>query len=466
MERGKRHKAPGGGGRRVPALLLFHLFHDDTVEQLQAAKKAKVSDKGEEASEADETTFLDRIKAPWEWEMFRPKPPPPPADQFVLRGDKLEAEKAPKPGTAEADLAGAEELYRQGDFDKARRIFHRLAENTRNTVQVADKSRFYEAECYRRDKNYPRAADTYIRLLNDFPSSSYKDQAVQHLYEIANYWLDSTREEMRQERERREGKRWVVWPHFVHFDKTRPLLDEEGRAMQALEQVQINDVLGQQHLADKALFLLGSVHFFNENYKEADYFFTQLVQNHKESELAPQAIELGIIAKHMSTGGSDYDGRKVAEARQLVDTALANYPKLREKKQEFLSRQLVGITLQQAEKDWKMAEFYRKQGHPGSAYFYYEIVRRRYPGTKYAELSTQRMWELRAKVEKEQRDGVTPPPAPQPVVPGAPLRRQEETAPLPRPYPGGNGTETAPPPRTLPGGLDNAPGPRTLPGGP
>src|SRR5579884_2359669 len=169
MERGKRHKAPGGGGRRVPALLLFlslclapagcgdrfHLFHDDTVEQLQAAKKAKVSDKGEEASEADETTFLDRIKAPWEWEMFRPKPPPPPADQFVLRGDKLEAEKAPKPGTAEADLAGAEELYRQGDFDKARRIFHRLAENTRNTVQVADKSRFYEAECYRRDKNYP-----------------------------------------------------------------------------------------------------------------------------------------------------------------------------------------------------------------------------------------------------------------------------------------------------------------------
>src|SRR5579885_569657 len=168
----------------------------------------------------------------------------------------------------------------------------------------------------------------------------------------------------------------------------------------------------------------------------------------------------------MSTGGSDYDGRKVAEARQLVDTALANYPKLREKKQEFLSRQLVGITLQQAEKDWKMAEFYRKQGHPGSAYFYYEIVRRRYPGTKYAELSTQRMWELRAKVEKEQRDGVTPPPAPQPVVPGAPLRRQEETAPLPRPYPGGNGTETAPPPRTLPGGLDNAPGPRTLPGGP
>src|SRR5262249_32523641 len=158
---------------------------------------------------------------------------------------------------------------------------------------------------------YPKACDTYIRMLNDFPSGQYKDQAVQHIYEIGNYWLDGTREEMREAREKHDGKRWVVWPHFVHWDNSRPLLDEEGRALQALEQVVYNDITGSQHLADKALFLLGSVNFFNEDYKEADNFFTQLVEHHKDSELAPQAIELGIIAKAMSTGGSDYDGRKV-----------------------------------------------------------------------------------------------------------------------------------------------------------
>src|SRR5262249_3558661 len=148
-----------------------------------------------------------------------------------------------------------------------------------------------------------------------------------------------------------------------------------------------------------------------------DHFFTQLVQYHAKSELAPKAIELGIIAKHMSTGGSDYDGRKVAEARQMVDTALGSYPELRQNKADFLNRQLVGITMQQAAEDYKVAEFYGGAAHPGSAYFNYEIVGRRSPGTKYGGLATQRMGGLRAKREKEQRDGVRPPPPPQPLTP-------------------------------------------------
>jgi len=59
------------------------------------------------------------------------------------------------------------------------------------------------------------------------------------------------------------------------------------------------------------------------------------------------------------------------------------------------------VEAEQAEKDFKIAEFYRRTDHPGSAYFYYEIVRRRYPGTKYAEQAIERMHELRAKAEKE-----------------------------------------------------------------
>ena len=83
---------------------------------------------------------------------------------------------------------------------------------------------------------------------------------------------------------------------------------------------------------------------------------------------------MAIIAKNLSTGGSDYDGRKAAEARKLVDAALRNYPELAndDKKHEFLVRQLARHHLQQAEKDFKMAEFCERTGHPGSAYFQYE----------------------------------------------------------------------------------------------
>src|SRR5262249_4159299 len=151
-------------------------------------------------------------------------------------------------------------------------------------------------------------------------------------------------------------------------------------------------------LADKALFLAGTVKFYREDYRDADMFFTQLVESHPNSPLRARAIELGIIAKQMGTGGADYDGRKVAEARKLVQGALQSEPTLAHdpEKEKFLTRQLVTCNLQQAEKDFKIAEFYRRTGHPGSAYFYYEIVRRRYPGTKYADEATQQMHDLHA----------------------------------------------------------------------
>ncbi|MCI0460254.1 MAG: outer membrane protein assembly factor BamD [Gemmataceae bacterium] len=326
----------------------------------------------------------------------------------MLRGDRLEEEAAPPEGSVAADLAGTHELYRRGEYATAERIYHSIADNKKNPPQIAEEARFYEAECLRRQGHYSRAADTYHKLVLDFSSGQYKEQALQRMFEIANYWLDDTRREMELYREQREGKRWVVWPEFVHFERAKPLLGEEDRALEQLEHVRYNDMTGP--LADKALFLAGSVKFYREDYREADHYFSQLVEYHPNSPLAEQAIELGIISKHMSTGGSDYDGRKVAEARILVDTALRNYPGLAAQKNAFLERQLVGITLQQAEKDYKVAEFYRRTGHPCSAYFCYEIVRRRYPGTKFFDLATERMHELRAQVEKEQGEALTVPP--------------------------------------------------------
>src|SRR5205085_1453556 len=190
--------------------------------------------------------------------------------------------------------------------------------------------------------------------------SPYREQAIQHMFDIANYWLVDTRKEMEEEREKREGKRWFVWPRFMSTDKTKPFLDREGRAVEKLEQVRLFDISGP--LADRALFMAGTVKLYNENYREADHYFSQIHKSHPNSPLAPQAIELAIFCKHMSTGGSDYDGRKVTEARQLVQAAFRQYPKLADEKRDFLDRQLQGITLQQAEKDFKMGELYRRLG--------------------------------------------------------------------------------------------------------
>jgi tetratricopeptide (TPR) repeat protein len=278
-------------------------------------------------------------------------------------------------------------------------------------------------------------------MLNDFPSGAFREQANQHLFNIADKWLDDTRKEMEETREVREGKRWFTTPHYIHIEKESPFLDKEGRALEALDTVRINDILSTKtdgRLADKALFLAGNVKFFNEDYREADDYFTQLVENYPDSPFATRAVELGIICKQMGTGGARYDGRKVAEARILVDKALRNYPELSSgKKREFMEHQLYGITLQQAEKDYEIGEFYRNRGKAPSAYFYYAIVRRRYPGTKFADLATQRMHEIHDEVEKEQQESDAPkvPAMPPAVKPGQPLERLDNPPAL-EPSPG------------------------------
>ncbi len=351
--------------------------------------------------------------------------PPKPATQesVVLRPDGL-ARAALSPADSDPDLMAAREVFRAGDYAKAELLFHQIAEGSKGSspwwdlhliahddkndrnIAVAEEARFYEAECLRMQGRYPKAADTYIRLLNDFGSGLHREQAVAHLFSIADYWLEDTRREMEEAKEKAAGKRWFVDSHFVNFDRAKPFLDEEGRALEALENVRYNDIDGPY--ADKALFMIGTVKFFNEDYREADYQFTQIVERHKTSPLYARAAEMAVISKNLSTGGSDYDTRKCAEARDMVPIALAGYqkieqqdPKLSREREEFLRRQLAGITMQQAEKDYKTAEFYQRTKRPESAFFLFEIVRRRYPGTKYADLATEQMHKIREKVERE-----------------------------------------------------------------
>src|SRR5581483_4582685 len=53
------------------------------------------------------------------WNLLTPKAPPGAADSMVLRGEHLDEETPPKPGTAAADLSGAQSLYRDGDYKQA-----------------------------------------------------------------------------------------------------------------------------------------------------------------------------------------------------------------------------------------------------------------------------------------------------------------------------------------------------------
>jgi outer membrane protein assembly factor BamD (BamD/ComL family) len=354
---------------------------------------------------------------------------------------------------ADTKMAEAKQLFTDGQYAKAHDVFKQLADNTGNNAVLAEEARFLQAETRRLRGHYPDAVDVYHRLLMDFPTGAHRREACARTFEISDYWLDDFRDELTARAA--NGEKGVYhwrprWPDPT--DKTKPFVVQESRATEALEHVHTHDVTGP--VADKALFWCGYVNFIRGNFDEADHFFSQLVELHKDSPLRPQAMAYAIQAKNNATGGAVYDGRKCAEALHLIHVAEASVPELTRDPEmaDRLTRAKFAIRYQQAEKDFRTAEYYERTGHPGSAVFYYELVRRRYAGTQYADVATERK-ELLAKMMAEGKN----PPGNDPWA-IAQAKWGELFGPKAEKQPN---PETAPRPQTGPGGAD----PRVLPAG-
>lgn len=324
--------------------------------------------------------------------------PPPPAEA-VYRAGHWEQEEAPQPGTLAGDFASAKVLFQRGSYEDAEKVFHWLAKRAERdkNVDLLEECLFMEAEAQYAQRHYPAARETYQRLLTVSPSSKYREEAIRRQFTIADYWLDDTRAEMQNDDTQSPARRWFATPRFFSFDREKPFFDPEGQAVKACAMIYTQDPVNP--LAAQALYRAGGVSFYRERYDEADDYYSRLVEQFPRSPLAPHALELAIQSKVQVVNGPDYDGRKLAEARSLVDTALRSYPELKEK-QDYLERTLLTINDQQAEKDFRTAEFYRRTAHPGAAYFYYELVRRRYAGTEWAKKAGERMMEIRDHVEQ------------------------------------------------------------------
>lgn len=361
------------------------------------------------------------LALPWD-NHKKADPPRGAADSLVLREGGLERDKS-LDSEIQAELEAGKRLYQDKEYAKAEAIFHKIShhdkpffltailpggDKTTKTIKpkdiplpVLDDALYYEALCQYYQSNYRAAEGTLRKYAKDFRNGAHADEVNRRLFDIANYWLDDTRKLMQAYEEKREGKRfWIMPASYVHWSHDKPMLDTEGHAIECLEDVRLNDIGGP--LGEKALFYIATIKFFREDYKDADYYYSQLYEHYPNSPLAPKAIKQAIISKQLSTGGSCYDCRAVEESRKLIDVATRAYPKMATKDADWISRQLVSVNLQQADRDFNIAEFYRRTGHPGSAYFYYELVIRRYPNTDYAAKATARKNEVREKVVREQ----------------------------------------------------------------
>ncbi|MBD3675024.1 MAG: outer membrane protein assembly factor BamD [Planctomycetaceae bacterium] len=296
----------------------------------------------------------------------------------------------------------AEQIYEKRDWETAEDELKRIVKKYEDYA-VKEDALFLLGELYYQTKRYPEATDAFAELSNDFPSTRHQRKVSSRMFTIAGIWLDfpdvvSTTDiqlasnldkatKMSVPEHKRDS--WdptLAVPFLPNFhDSTRPAFDTEGRALEALKSIWLNDPTSE--LADDALMMTASHYLREGDSVRADEYFAALRQNYPDSPHFKDSFILGSHVKLMSYEGTSYDGTRLEESKQLKESALRMWPdsELRGR----LKKELEVIEEAKAKREWARVEFYNKKNRPDSAAIYCREILRLYPDTKYAESARQ-----------------------------------------------------------------------------
>jgi len=128
-----------------------------------------------------------------------PKPP----QEAVFRAGHWEQAEPPQAGTLAGDLASARVLFKEGKHQDAAAVFEWIGNRAekRKDAEIHEQCLYWHGECLHALREWPAARDKYHELLKLYPSSQYRNEAVQRQFEIAKFWLNDTREDMTKDPE-------------------------------------------------------------------------------------------------------------------------------------------------------------------------------------------------------------------------------------------------------------------------
>jgi outer membrane protein assembly factor BamD (BamD/ComL family) len=334
------------------------------------------------------------------------------------------------------EFEAAHKLYENQKYPEARKAFHAIVKKYKKKKEpIVNDALFFRAECDFQLGRLADAQDGYDELLKNDQSTKYLEQAVRRLYAIGRYWLnmgkpaseiemasftdESGEERLKELPDANLPYQFPLTPNFT--DKTRPLFDTQGRALQALKSVHLHDVSGP--LADDALMTLATYHLRKKDYREADQDFKTIREQCPKSEFVPAAYVLGAHASLMSYQGARYDGKQLEEARKLTEAAVRLYPNLPQRAK--LERDLKRISAEAAERDWARVEYYQKRGENKAVAVHCETIIERYPDSPRAAEAR----EVLLKLGKENAANILKTP----LFPKEPSRPVESEAPYDEP---------------------------------
>jgi outer membrane protein assembly factor BamD (BamD/ComL family) len=289
--------------------------------------------------------------------------------------------QAPKNPEAEAEFQAAERLFQQNKLEEAEGLFAKLAKNYKSTPW-GEKGQYYLAECQYQRGKLVTAHTSFEKLVADYPGTEFLDKLVSREYAIAQVWLA-------QDDPNAKPDQKLAW--YTRFTSERPLLDTNGSALQALEHVRHHDPTGP--LADDAVLRIADEHMEHRDFESAALYYDQLTVDHPKSPFLQKAQLAAIDARIKGYLGPDYDGTGLDQARELIKQTMATFPD-RPAGNEKLYHTLDLINDQEAERTFRIGDYYQRTGKVISAEFYFGKIPQRWPKSAWATQAKTRLAQL------------------------------------------------------------------------
>ena len=304
------------------------------------------------------------------------------------------------PPEARRAFETAKANYERGGHQVAAKAFKSLARRYADTSLEED-SLFYHAESLYAGGRLAPAQDAYDTLLDRYPSTRHLDAVSERQFETARRWLGFPevvrKSDVRPvsyetadltpapkpatEEPERPFDPTLAVPILPNFhDPSRPLFDTQGRALQALKHVWLNDPTGD--LADDALMLSASHHLRRGDNMEADRLYEILRKEYPDSPYVEDAYVLGSHARAVVWQGADYDDAALEESRVLKESTLRLFPNSAERSK--IREELAKMSEAAAARDWALVELYQRKGKPAAVAIYCQKVLEDHPDSRYA----------------------------------------------------------------------------------
>ena len=282
----------------------------------------------------------------------------------TLRGKSEDVSKAKQ------HYQKADEFFqqaREAPDDQKKKLYNKAARFFRDAGEAAPGSGmeqdalFMRGEALFHAEDYTNARDTLETLQKDFPRNRHSDRAAARLFEISQYWIESSK----------AGK--DPWYSVNLLDRKLPAYDIDGHAVKVLDQIRYDDPTGK--LADDATMAAAMEHFRNGRYEEADEFLTDLRETFTDSDHMFDAHMMGIRCKLEVYAGPHYSGRALGAGRTTGETNDATLPKRASRKEDWwtkpagdiLARAAAEIEFHQAAKLAYRAKVNERQREYGAA---------------------------------------------------------------------------------------------------